>query len=540
MTKQIWSPSQVGTAGGKTLSIHNYEELAALHAIAKILAQPQELRDQLEQVLKELSIRLGMERGMISLLNRETGEAWLDIAHDVNIKGLEVMYRPGEGITGRVAQTGRPMAIANLGKETHFLDRTGARRLLNRSELTFLCVPIIYDARVVGVISADKVARNVENLDRELAMLAAVTELIARAVHTRALEEENRRLKMIVGRSKAPSVHIIGNSRAMQEIFGLIAQVADTNTTVLINGDTGTGKELVARAIHLNSSRKDNPLIYVNCAAMPDTLIESELFGHEKGAFTGASHQRRGRFEEANKGTIVLDEVGELSAAAQAKLLRVLQEKQIQPLGSSKVVNVNVRVIAATNRDLEQDISSGRFRNDLYYRLNVFPVYLPPLRDRGTDIIMLADHFVLKYAKELGKPVKRISTPVLETFLAYQWPGNVRELENCVERAVLLATADTIESLHLPPSLQVKTREGEKKEQGKLKNVVESQERALIIDALKETKGNQSKAAKLLGTTKRITQYKIQKFGIDPWQFRPKRTGLIEQPIEKTADLRNI
>ncbi len=533
MSKPIWSPSQVGTTGDKELSIHNYEELAALHTIAKILAQPQELRDQLEEVLKELSLRLGMERGMISLLNRETGEAWLDVAHDVNIQGLEVMYRPGEGITGRVAQTGRPMAIANLGKETHFLDRTGARRSLNRSELTFLCVPIIYDARVVGVVSADKVARTVENLDRELAMLSSVAELIARAVHTRALEEENRRLRKIVGRSKAPSVDIIGNSRAMQEVFGLIAQVADTNTTVLINGETGTGKELVARAIHLNSLRKDGPLIYVNCAAMPDTLIESELFGHEKGAFTGALHQRKGRFEEAHGGTIFLDEIGELSAAAQVKVLRVLQEKQIQPLGSSKIVNVNVRVITATNRDLEQDITSGRFRSDLYYRLNVFPIYLPPLRERGTDIIMLADHFVLKFAKELGKPVKRISTPVLETFLAYQWPGNVRELENCLERAVLLTAGDTIEVFHLPPSLQTKTKDGEKKEQGKLKNVVESQERNLIINALKETRGNQSKAARLLGSTKRITQYKIQKFGIDPWQFRPKRIGSKVQPDEK-------
>jgi len=533
MTKQIWSPSQVGTESSKNLSIHNHEELAALHAIAKILAQSQELRGQLEQVLKEMSLRLGMERGMISLLNRDTGEAWLDVAHDVNIQGLEVTYKPGEGITGRVAQTGRPMAVANLGKETHFLDRTGARRLLNRSELTFLCVPIIYDARVVGVMSADKVARNVESLDRELAMMSSVAELIARAVHTRALEEENRRLKKIVGRTQSPSVDIIGNSRAMQEVFGLIAQVADTNTTVLINGETGTGKELVARAIHLNSLRKNGPLIYVNCAAMPDTLIESELFGHERGAFTGALHQRRGRFEEAHGGTIFLDEVGELSAAAQVKLLRVLQEKQIQPLGSSKVINVNVRVITATNRNLEQDILSGRFRNDLYYRLNVFPLYLPSLRERGTDIIMLADHFVLKFAKMSGKPVKRISTPVLETFLAYQWPGNVRELENCIERAVLLANGDTIEVFHLPPSLQMKIKDGEKKEQGKLRNVVESQERALIINALKETRGNQSKAAKLLGTTKRITQYKIQKFGIDPWQFRTKRTGVPAHQAEK-------
>jgi Nif-specific regulatory protein len=537
MTQSIWSPSQVGTVGSeKDLSIHNYEELAALHAIAKILAQPQELRDQLEQILRQMSARLGMERGMISLLDRETGEAWLDVAHGVNIQGLEVTYQPGEGITGRVAQTGRPMAVANLSQETHFLDRTGARRFLNRSELSFLCVPIIYDTRVVGVLSADKVARQVVNLDRELAILSSVAELIARDVHIRALEEENRRLRQIVGRSKAPSVDIIGHSKVMQEVFGLVAQVADTSTTVLIHGETGTGKELVARAIHINSLRKNGPLVHVNCAAMPDTLIESELFGHEKGAFTGASHQRRGRFEEAHGGTIFLDEVGELSAAAQAKLLRVLQEKQFQPLGSSKIVTVNVRVIAATNRNLDQDIMSGRFRTDLYYRLNVFPIYLPPLRERGSDIIMLADHFVLKYTRGLGKSMKRISTSVIEIFLSYFWPGNVRELENCIERAVLLAGSDTIEIMHLPPSLQVKSRDGERKEQGKLSNLVESQERGLIIDALKETRGNQSQAAKLLGTTKRIIQYKIQKFGIDPWQFRPKRNGAMPAESQKRRE----
>ena len=272
MTSSIWRPSSIGAPGAAELSIHNYEELAALHAIARILAQPQELKDQLEQALKEMSSRLGMQRGMISLVDRETGEMWLDVAHGVNIEGLDVSYRPGEGITGKVAQTGRPMACANLGQEAHFLDRTGARRFLNRSELTFLCVPIIYDAHVVGVLSADKVTRQVEDLDRELALLSSVAELLAKAVHNRAIEEENRRLRKIVGSSRAPSTDIIGNSRVMQEVFGLVAQVADSNTTVLIHGETGTGKELVARAIHKNSPRLKGPLVQVNCAAIPDTL----------------------------------------------------------------------------------------------------------------------------------------------------------------------------------------------------------------------------------------------------------------------------
>jgi Nif-specific regulatory protein len=504
----------------RILSIHTYEELAALHAIAKILAQPGDLRDQLEQALQEMSSRLGMQRGMISLLDREKKEAWLDIAHDVNIDGLEVTYKPGEGITGKVAETGRPMAVANLGKETHFLDRTGARRHLNRAELSFLCVPIMYDANVVGVLSADKVAQQVENLDKELAMLSAVAELMAKAVHIRALEEENERLRKIVGSERAPSIDIIGHSKPMQEVFGMVAQVADSNTTILITGETGTGKELVARAIHMNSPRHGGPLVQVNCAAIPDTLIESELFGHERGAFTGALHQRRGRFEEANGGTIFLDEVGELSAAAQVKLLRVLQEKRFQPLGSSRVINVNVRIIAATNRNLEQDILAERFRADLFYRLNVFPIYLPALRERGSDIILLADHFILKYSKEMGKNVKKISTAAIEVFLSHKWPGNVRELENCIERAVLLCNTDTIDCQHLPPSLQVREKKVEKIENSKLSSVVKAQERSLIINTLEATGGNQTKAAKILGTTKRIIQYKISKLGIDPKIFR--------------------
>jgi len=512
----------------RNLSIHSYEELATLHAIAKILAQPQDLRDQLALVLQEMSYRLGMKRGMISLLDREKKEAWLDIAHDVNIEGMDVTYKPGEGITGKVAETGRPMAIANLGQATHFLDRTGARRHLNRSELAFLCVPIIYDANVIGVLSADKVAIEVEDLDKELAMLSSVAELMAKAVHIRALEEENERLRKIVGSERAPSIDIIGHSKPMQEVFGLVAQVSDSNTTVLITGETGTGKELIARAIHMNSPRHKGPMVQVNCAAIPDTLIESELFGHERGAFTGALHQRRGRFEEANGGTIFLDEVGELSAAAQVKLLRVLQEKRFQPLGSSRIINVNVRIIAATNRDLEQDIVAGRFRADLFYRLNVFPIYLPSLRERGSDIILLADHFILKYSKEMGKNVKKISTAAIEVFLSHKWPGNVRELENCIERAVLLSNTDTIDSFHLPPSLHVRETKVEKKDHSKLTSVVEAQERSLIIDTLEATGGNQTKAAKVLGTTKRIIQYKVTKLGIDPKLFRKKDKNTAE------------
>lgn len=509
------------------MSNHTFEELAALHAIAKALAQPWDLRDQLEQVLGEMSARLGMQRGMISLLDRDSGEAMLEVAHGVDLEGVDVSYRAGEGITGKVAQTGQPIAVPSLGQEALFLDRTGARRhLANRDELAFLCVPILYDSRVVGILSADKPATDVTEMDRELAMLASVAELIAKAVHVLALEDENRRLRRMVNPENAASLDIIGQSKGMQEVYALIRHVADSATTALILGETGTGKELVAKAIHANSPRRKGPLVKVNCAAIPETLIESELFGHEKGAFTGAFRQHRGRFEEANNGTIFLDEVAELSPAAQAKLLRVLQEKQFQPLGSSRLVTTNARVIAATNRRLEDCVSAGQFRTDLFYRLTVFPIFLPPLRERGNDIILLADHFVLKYTKELKKPVKRITNAVIEAFLSHPWPGNVRELENCIERAVLLAKGQSIEMMHLPPSLQIKGHDDPGKDPGKLGAVIGAQERSMIIEALKEARGNQSQAARLLGTTKRIVQYKIRKLGIDPAKFKAgKRTG---------------
>ncbi|MCE5274108.1 MAG: sigma 54-interacting transcriptional regulator [Syntrophaceae bacterium] len=500
-----------------------YDDLEVLHDLARILASQHDLRDQLEKMLHELSTRTGMNRGMISILDRDTGEAILDVAHGVDIDGMEIVYKPGEGITGQVAQTGKPMVVANMGKEKHFLDRTGARRYLNRSELAFICVPIIYDEKVVGVLSADKVAHEVDNQDYEIQLLSEVAALIAKAVHMRAVEEENRKLRNILGRTQRPSDQIIGNSKIMREVFGLVSQVTDSGTTVLINGETGTGKELIAKAIHENSPRANGPFIEVNCAAMPDTLIESELFGHEKGAYTGADQRRRGRFEEASGGTIFLDEVGELSPLAQAKLLRVIQERQFQPLGSSRTVKVNVRIIAATNRNLEQDVAAGKFRVDLFYRLNVFPIYMPALRERGGDIILLADYFVEKYAKQFTKPIMRISTPAIDLLLAYHWPGNVRELENCIERSVLLANGDTIDSVHLPPSLQMKPSTSEK-HQGKLNSLVNTYERSLIIDAMKDAKGNQSHAARILGTTKRIIQYKVEKYNIDTKRFKAKKT----------------
>lgn len=504
---------------------YSYEDLSMLNSIAKVLSKPLPLKELLEMILGELSQKAGMKRGMISILDRETGIAMLDVAYGIDVSGLDIKFNPGEGVTGQVAHTCKAIAIPNLGTEQLFLDRTGARRDLNRSELAFLCVPIIYDGKAVGVLSADKVAKQIFTLDYEIQLLSEVASLISKSVHLRRLEDENIRLKDMLNRVKHPYPELKGNSKIIREIFTLISQVADSNATALIHGETGTGKELVARAIHYGSPRKDMPFIEVNCAAIPDTLIESELFGHEKGAFTGAHIKRRGKFEEAHGGTIFLDEIGDLSQMAQVKLLRVLQEKQIQPVGAARPQKINVRIIAATNRKLEEEVEAGTFRTDLFYRLNVFPIYMPPLRERGSDIILLADYFVEKYSSELGKNLKRISTPAIDLLLAYHWPGNVRELENCIERAVLLAKGDTIDSIHLPPSLQMKTSlEQGKRKQGTLTSLVDAYERSIITDALKDARGNQSRAAKILGSTKRIIQYKTQKYAIDTDRFKSKKT----------------
>jgi len=280
---------------------------------------------------------------------------------------------------------------------------------------------------------------------------------------------------------------------------------------------------LVARAIHFASSRNRHPFIGVNCAALPENLIESELFGHEKGAFTGAAQQRKGRFELANGGTLFLDEIGDISLPVQIRLLRVLQERTFERVGGDRSITVNVRIIAATSRNLEDYMRTGKFREDLYYRLNVFPIHIPPLRERRTDIILLADHFLQKYNTIHGKNVKRISTPAINMMMAYHWPGNVRELENCIERALLTTTDDVIHGYSLPPSLQTSEETNTAlipQDGANLKVMVESYERELIVDALKKHRGNAAAAARFLHTTQRIINYRIAQLGIEPRNYR--------------------
>jgi Nif-specific regulatory protein len=334
----------------------------------------------------------------------------------------------------------------------------------------------------------------------------------------RKLVEENTQLRQEL-RERYEFTHLIGNSGPMRRVFDQVAQVVGTGATVLIRGESGTGKELIAHALHHHSPRAGKPFVRVNCAALPETLVESELFGYERGAFTGAQARRKGRFELADGGTLFLDEIGELSPSTQAKLLRVIQEREFERLGGTATIPVDVRLITATNKNLEAALGDGTFREDLYYRLNVFTICLPPLRERKSDILLLADHFVEKYARLHGRSIKRISTPAIDMLVSYHWPGNVRELENTIERAVLVADGDVIHGHHLSPILQTAEASGTVVS-GSLAEAVEVFESNLIQDALKTTRGNRARAARLLSTTERIINYKIRRYGIDPRRFR--------------------
>jgi Nif-specific regulatory protein len=503
------------------------DEITCLYEITKAIHSTLDLKKSLYKVLDILSEHLGMNRGSITILNLETSEIHLEVAHGISsTEKTRGRYRLGEGITGRVIESGRPMAVPHIDAEPLFLDRTGARKRFDKSKISFICVPIKEGTRVVGALSADRVFEGTSPLEEDVRLLTIISTLIAQKVallekinrEKDRLREENVRLRKELNK-KYSFTNIIGNSRKMQEVFYLITQVAKSNANVLLLGESGTGKELVANAIHYNSLRSKKPLVNVNCAALPANLVEAELFGYEKGAFTGADREKAGKFELANGGTIFLDEIGSLALESQGKLLRVLQEKELERLGGTKIIKVNIRLIAASNKDLANAVEAGTFREDLFYRLNVYPIYLPALREREADLLLLTDYFLEKYSKEYRKKIKRISTPAIDALTRYHWPGNVRELENCMERAVLLCEDQVVHSYHLPPTLQTAEDTGTTQSQS-LNEAVERFERELLIDALKSSRGNMRQAAMALRTTERIFGYKVRKYAIVPKKYR--------------------
>lgn len=500
-----------------------YQDLEFIRTIAGILERSLDVREIVNPIMDAMTTHLGMKHATITLLNRKTNDILIDASHGLTPQQAQRgRYKLGEGVTGQVIESGEAILIEKTSESPLFLNRT---QRMSPSDSSFICVPIKTGKTVVGALSADRPYDQDEDLQSCVFLMELVASLLAQSVRLRRsaqergekLQSENERLRAELKDRFRPS-NIIGNSHEMQIVYDQVAQVSKSQTSVLIEGETGTGKELVAHAIHFNSDRADKPFIKAHCAALPENLIESELFGHVKGSFTGAHGDRKGRFQLADGGTLFLDEIGEIPPSIQIKLLRVLQEREFEPVGGTKTIKVNVRVVAATNRNLQDMVTEGTFREDLFYRLNVFPIWVPPLRKRKSDILQLADFFLERYSKQNHKNVRRLSSPVIDMLYSYHWPGNVRELENIMERGVVLAEGDALHPHHLPPTLQTADHVGSPKS-GSLKDQVEVYEKDLIADALKSNRGNMAAAARNLETTQRIFGYKVHKYNINPKQY---------------------
>jgi Nif-specific regulatory protein len=501
-------------------------KLATLLEVSQTLAGTLSLQAGLYGVLEVLERRCGTRRGAVTLLEEASGLLAVEAALGYPPTRGRVRYRVGEGVTGGVAQRGTPAVVPHVSEEPAFLHRAVPRAERDEEDMSFLCVPILMDGSSAGTLAVEMPFMPEWDAERMVKVLRITAAMVSQAVRIhrliegerQRLVEENTQLREEL-RERYELTSIVGNSGPMRRVYEQVAQVVGTGATVMIRGESGTGKELVAHALHHHSPRAGKPFVRVNCAALPETLVETELFGHERGAFTGAQARRKGKFEQADGGTLFLDEIGELSPSTQAKLLRVLQGREFERLGGNETVRVDVRMITATNKDLERALAEGTFREDLYYRLNVFTIHIPPLRERKSDVLLLADHFVEKYARMHARTIKRISTPAIDMLVAYHWPGNVRELENTIERAVLVADGDVIHGHHLSPTLQTAEASGTVVSRS-LQEAVVMFESNLIQDALKSTRGNRAKAARLLDTTERILSYKVRRYGIEPRRFR--------------------
>ena len=527
MAKVLHQPEQLMGLVGDSL------ELRVFSGISRVLVGQREMDSLLTSIMQVLYTQLGFSQAALCLLQGDAlvTQASHGLSKEEEERGT---YLLGEGITGQVGQSGEPAIIRDTARSKEYLNRTG--KVHEGQSQSFLCVPIKYDSKVIGTLSMSFPVQSRSTLDKLAQLLETLANLLADAVENvhaemdvrQKLERENDRMRMELGEDKGFE-NIIGHSSAMRNVYMEMNKVARSTANVLLLGESGTGKELLAQAIHYASDRNGGPFVAVNCAALPEGLIESELFGHEKGAFTGAIKQRIGRFEEASSGTLFLDEIGDIPVQTQVKLLRVLQEKVFERVGSQQPLTTNARIIAATSRDLEKMKDEGSFREDLYYRLAVLPIAVPPLRSRKVDIISLADYFLTKYNKRYNKEVRRLSTPAIDMLMSYHWPGNVRELENMMERAVIISSTGVINAIDLPPSLQTADATGtqshlpsttDQPDGASLEMLTTAFETEIITAALKRSKGNISAASRELGTTIRKLHYKIQQLRVNPLQYR--------------------
>jgi Nif-specific regulatory protein len=490
----------------------------------------------LYEVLHLLSELLGLNRGRIVLIG-EDGTAAIRYAYGLTRDEMaRGRYRGGEGITGRVLASGQPVIVQDIDHEDDFLGRAVERSELPQGPVSFLALPITIEQRTVGVLACHRIRRRHRALSDDLAMLRILATLAGQLLQlqamleakTRKLEQQNEMLKHALEQDNA-RYGIIGTSEPLLRAISELEKVSDSTASVLLLGESGTGKELFARALHLASPRRDKPFIKVNCAAIPDTLFESELFGYERGAFTGASHSREGLFEQADHGTIFLDEIGELPLSMQGKLLRTLQEGTITRLGGKREIRIDLRLVVATNRDLRAEVAHGRFRQDLYYRLNVIPIGLPSLAERRGDIRALALHF-LSRTNQANQRNVNLAPDAVARLEAHTWPGNIRELSNLVERIVLLAEKPILSATDIerfmpahdapPPVTPAGPAVPMPRQPGAAPAVrpyVSARSHSVeeLMRALADSGGNKSRAAQLLGLTARQFAYRLHKTGPD-------------------------
>jgi len=529
-------------------------EMVTVYEISKILTSSLDLSRTLREALNVLQSLLGFRRCMVLLKDEEAEELELAVAVGLTVSEAQsARYRPGEGVIGRIYSLGSPNVIPDIADEPLFLNRTGSLSANAVGPTSFIGVPIRATSAVIGVLTIDRCGETGGRFEHDVRLLSMVANLIGQTVALRRIVTEERE-RMVLQTEHERDAHpadftlnkVIGTSDSMRAVFSEAHMVAPARSTVLLRGESGTGKEVIARAIHELSPRKDKPFVKINCAALSETLLESELFGHEKGSFTGATNARKGRFEAADTGTLFMDEIGDISPAFQTKLLRVLQEREVERVGGNKPIKVDVRLICATNRNLEKMISAGTFRSDLYFRINVVSIYLPALRERPDDIPALAHHFIERFNAENER---RISlTDSAKSVLQHcYWPGNVRELENCIERVATMSRTDRVEKndfpcthnrcltqvlhfvrkddavaaieagpdlspplVNVPASIPTEVAPVDDKPEG---------ERERLIWAMEQARGVRAKAARLLNITGRQMGYALKKHDIKVRRF---------------------
>ncbi len=518
-------------------------ELTAIYEISKILNSSLDVGKTLREVLGVLSTWLHMRRGMVSLV-QESGELHTAGAYGLTVEEIHRgRYQAGEGVVGRILTSGAPIVVPDIAREPLFLNRTRSRDLSADRVIAFIGVPIKAGRDLLGVLTVDR-ERTVDQVagrfERDVQILKMVANLIGQTVrlhrsvlaeHTRMMQESHRLQKALRDDHETRTLRdVVGQSRRMQQVFTEIHQAAPGRSTVLLRGESGTGKEVIAQAMHNHSPRAEGPFVRVNCAALSETLLESELFGHEKGAFTGATQERKGRFELAHKGTLFMDEIGEISPSFQTKLLRVLQEREFERVGGNLPIRVDVRLIFATNRNLEEAVGRGLFREDLYYRINVVTIFLPPLRERRDDIPLLAGHFLERFNKDNQRHMQ-LAPEAVRILTDCSWPGNVRELQNCIERGATMARGDWIRASDLPCQ-QGKCLSMALHEHGTRRTITITQdselnpeaappqsERARLVWAMEQCGWVQAKAARLLKLTPRQIAYALRKHNIPIKRF---------------------